>query len=231
MTALFPQAPAAHRNSGPLFAAWAASASLHQWSEPASEYEIALAENLLGRALPPIARAIYAMSNGLTLFGGSLNIFPLREGPHGPGGLTTGAVGLADQLREYEWSIPEELVLFGGDGSEDHFGFWLPATYESTDAAPVIELGGTGPGLAVVGTDFPRFLRCWTANYLIAFEADMEALDAIHVPRHLRDRAADDDLFRELCVWADPDLPDQAPDPYLRPIAVESLRRTYGGEM
>src|SRR3989442_782322 len=97
----FSQLRTEHDEVAKTFAAWGASASLHYWEQPATDEEIAAAEETLGGPLIPEMRALYEASDGLRLFQGSLNIVPLFE-----------LVTLSSQLREWHWPIPDELLMF-----------------------------------------------------------------------------------------------------------------------
>jgi SMI1 / KNR4 family (SUKH-1) len=203
----------------PLLEAWQRSAHLHDLRSGASERDLAAAEADLGRSLPESVRALYRVTNGAALLDGNLNIDPLR-------GETPALVGGSDWLRSVEWTIPEELVVFGNNGSGDSFGVWL-ARRSSSDG-PVIQIAEVGDGYAVAGTGLVPFLTWWTAYYLLLLEAGRDALRALGVPERLWRANPDDELVGELSRWADPGLPDPVPDPYERPLEVETLRAHFG---
>src|SRR4051794_13472368 len=77
----------------------------------ASADEIADAERILGRALPPATRELYAAHDGGEFVASNLQILPLQKGILA---LTTAS----DQYRSWQWPIPPEMVVFGGNGSE-----------------------------------------------------------------------------------------------------------------
>ena len=176
---------------------------------PASDATIEAAERALGRPIPDELRRLYALSDGMSVVGGNLMIEPLTSGE---GGL----VGLGERLRAWGWPIPDEVLVFGGNGGSDQFGMWYPNGADPTAPAPIVMIGSVfEPGsMALAGTTLTRFLRAWSAYYLIAVEAPIEALEALGVPTSLRQPDEDMDLepyFR----WADPALPE-VPDPYER---------------
>jgi hypothetical protein len=202
-----------------LFAAWSASASLHQWERPASDQEIAAAEAALNRKLPPELRALYEAGNGLCLIRGSLNLYSLAGLIHEPAA-----------EREAGVPLPDELLLFGYNGGEELFGLWLPARADSQAAVPVIEVGEEFEPrcMAVAGTDLVRFLTARSAYYLMCWEADTRALDLLGIPMSLRSDMPDEDLLADLIRWADPELADPEPNPYERGVDADELRIRYG---
>ena len=104
--------------------AWALTAALHDPEPAASEANLDNAEHALGRQLPLDARAVYRTANGGAFLQGNLMLYPLLPpDAHETVSLTT-AAGL---LRSWGWRVPDKLVVFGGDGSDDLFGLWLPA--------------------------------------------------------------------------------------------------------
>jgi hypothetical protein len=184
-------------------------------------------------------RALYAMSDGLSLLHGNLNIHPLRAHKTALGLIGSSGVTLSEELREWEWRIPGELVIFGDNGGDESFGLWLPTSRSPADPVPVIEIAEGGEaaveveerdGFAVVGTDLPKFLAGWSAYYLLLLEADTAALEALRVPERFWNREADDLLMSDLLAWADPQLPDRDPHPYQRPVVAQALREMFGSD-
>jgi hypothetical protein len=101
----------------PVLEAWRLSPMQHKFLGPLDEDGLLAAEARLGRPLPTMLRRVYEFSNGLEAFGGCLTIEPALV-----------ASDLADELRDSEWPIPPELLMFGGDGSDNHWGIWYPAS-------------------------------------------------------------------------------------------------------
>ena len=206
----------------PLVHAWSLSKRHHVWSPRASDKEISRAEDLLGRRLPTTLRAVYEMRNGLGLVGGNLNFLPL-EFPD-EGGLSL--IDLSSKLREWNWKVPEELLIFGDDGGDSEFGLWLPRRGATVDDCPVIELCET-EAMAIAGTGLCNFLKGRTAFYLLAEEAPAKSLDALGLPVELRTDVLYDDDFSRIIQWADPTIPDPLPDPFERGVTVEELRSRF----
>jgi hypothetical protein len=204
-----------------LLEAWRLSPVRNDLQPGASDEEIAAAEADLGRSLPEAARALYRAADGASLLGGNLNVNPLRAERFG-------VVVLSDWLRSVKWTIPEELVVFGDNGADDSFGLWLPRGRRDDDPAPVIQIAEVGDGLAIAGTSLVQFLIGWSAYYLLDEGAE-SALSALGVPERLWGAEPDDEAFAELLRWADPELSDPLPDPYGRPVDVETLRKRFGG--
>jgi hypothetical protein len=194
-----------------VLAAWRLSPASHQFEEPADEPTIAAAERALGRLLPDGLRALYQFSDGMAALGGNLTVEPLT------GSEDAGLVGLSDRLREWGWPIPDEVLVFGGNGGSDQFGAWYPVDASSGGPTPVVMIGSVfEPAcLALAGTDLPRFLLAWSAYYLIVDDAPAEALDALGLPASLR--AIDEEAgLAPYFKWADPGQIDHEPDPYER---------------
>ena len=194
-----------------ILAVWRLSPASHQFEPPADEATIAAAEEALGRPLPDALKTLYRFSNGMEPLGGNLMVQPLTESADG------GLVGLGDRLRSWDWPVPEDVLMFGGNGASDQFGLWYPPGTPASEPTPVVMIGAVfePASLALAGTDFARFLRAWSGYYLVLDEAPADALDALGLPDALRrfDGAAGlAPYFR----WADPTLTDPDPDPYER---------------
>lgn len=202
----------------PLIDCWYQSKSHHEFNPGASDEEISRAEDSLKRPLPKVLRAIYEMSNGLGLVGGNLNFVPLESSDNSK--LTL--VSLSSMMRESDWSVPEEFLVFGDDGGDSQFGLWLPEGEAFVDDYPVIELVETEV-MAIAGTSLCRFLKGRTAFYLLAEGAAAKSLDALGLPSELRTEDLDDDNFVRITQWADPGIPDPLPDPY-KGVTADELR-------
>lgn len=227
----FPRADPSPPDFVPIIRAWELTKSLHKWSRGATEEELSNAERAAGRLLPPELKAVYRLSDGISLLEGNLNFVSLQPKREHPG-----LVNLSEQLRQSRWPIPSELVIFGDNGADEQFGIWLPAGSVIDDPHPVIEVGAIfePKSFAIVGTSLVTFLRVWTAYYAVLCLGDTDskavqrALEAIGVPKTLRDMEPDDVLLQRLFSWADPSLPDHLPDPYQRGLTAGQLRANYG---
>ena len=205
----------------PLVDCWSLSKNHHEWSPGASDEEIRRAEDSLKRRLPKVLRAVYEISNGLGLVGGNLNFYPLESSVDSD--LTL--MSLPSKLREWNWSVPEELLLFGDDGSDSQFGLWLPKGEAFVNDCPVIELGET-EAMAIVGTSLCRFLKGRTVYYLL-WEDASKPLDALGLPAELRTEDPDEDDFASIMQWADPSMPEALPDPYKNGVTADELRARF----
>ena len=204
--------------------AWRLSADLHALRPGANEAALRAAEQSLGRVLPADLAALYRFSNCGDLMGGNLSILPLAST-----GDELGLVDAADDYRANHWPVPQEVLIFGGNGQGEPFGLWFPEDADATDDHPVIQIGELFESacMAVYGTSLVRFLTAWSAYYLLLEEAPGAALDALGIPKRLRtDEYAED--YAAIAAWADPDLPDPDPDPYETAYDVEGLRRLFG---
>ena len=183
-------------------------------------------ESEIGYRLPPELRQLYLFSNGARLLRGNLNFYPLRRSEERKFGLSDTSA----RLREWMFPVPEEVLVFADNGSESNFGIWLPEVRNETFRNPIIEIAEPAERcMTVVGTSFMPFLLGCTAYYLMLSEADSIALDAIGIPSSLRGRRRDDELFADLCRWADPTLPDYHPDAYQKGYTAEDFRKLFGG--
>lgn len=203
-----------------LIQAWSLSPDLNSIPAHANEHDLRSAEKRIGHRLPPSLRELYGITNGPYLLSGNLRIFPMHPAETG-----LGLISASEQLREWKWPIPEEVLVFADDGSEGLFGIWLPETRSEGLGHPIVEIGSVFEPecMAIAGTDLAPFLLGWTAYYSLLLEADHHVLDAIGVPPSLRDEELDDELFAQLRRWADPGLPDPYPDPYEKGHSAQQL--------
>jgi hypothetical protein len=178
--------------------------------EPGASYDaLQEAQRKLGRTFPLEFAALYRRFNGGGVVGGNIIFYPLD-------GEDPSVVQSSGRMRTYDWPIPDELLVFASDGSDDLFGLWLPKTGARIN--PVIEVGQNGDdgGFSIHATSFFGFLRGRTAYYLLLQDDEIprrtlsRALDAIGVPSALR--TPGDDLGEEeydaLLRWANPGLPE-----------------------
>jgi hypothetical protein len=158
--------------------AWRLSPASHQFEPPADAGTIAAAEEALGRPLPNDLKTLYRFSNGMEPLGGNLMVQPLSDTEGG------GLVGLGDRLRSWDWPVPHEVLMFGGNGADDQFGLWYPPGTPASEPTPVVMIGAVfePASLALAGTEFARFLRAWAGYYLALDEAPTAALDASGSP-------------------------------------------------
>jgi hypothetical protein len=207
---------------GKVLAAWDASAELHSTNPGASSDGLERAQSEIGRPLPAAAVELYRTLDGGSLLHGNLNLLPLL-----PEGVTLALTTSSDVLRSWDWPIPDELLIFGDNGAGDVFGIWLPTT---RDAQPVIVQVGEifeERSFAIVGDDLSSFLLAHSAYHLLSFAEDEDvsaALAAIGLPEHLRESdLEDDEIYFELLLWANPELPDPRPDPYTRGLTAAEI--------
>jgi SMI1/KNR4 family protein SUKH-1 len=102
-----------------LISCWQATHERHILNAGASDEEIVSVERELSLRLPESIRELYRFSDGLTLFGGELSIYPLRN--------ATNELSLSrvtPWLRESNWPIPESVLIFGSTGTGEPIGLW-----------------------------------------------------------------------------------------------------------
>jgi hypothetical protein len=178
------------------------------------------AESNLCRTFPEEFFELYRRCNGADVLDGNIQLYPLDGGD-------LSVAHSSEFLRASGWPIPEELVIFAGNGGGDSFGLWLPENW--TRDTVVVEVGAilTGGSFAIVGTSLARFLRGRTAYYLLLLECAGVALDKLEVPPNLRKRqsdALDEENYDAFLRWASPELPDYALSPYEARLTAEDLR-------
>lgn len=190
----------------------------HYFGPPVAAGALESAERHLGRPLPTSLVDLYSAGDGMSVLGGDLSINPLSGDMAVP--------GFSEQLREWGWPIPPQVVAIGTNGGGNIFGLWYPDGADPTSLTPVVEIGQVfEPGcMALVGTDLHRFLLARTAYYVLLDDAPTAALDAIELPVGLRVVDHPDGLapyFR----WADPDLPNHDPNPYVDRLDANDIAR------
>jgi hypothetical protein len=192
--------------------AWRLSAAVHALAGPLDEDGLLAAEARLGRDLPTDLRRVYAFSDGFDGFDGNIHIERALK-----------AADFAQDLRDSDWDIAPELLVFGGNGSDEHWALWYPAGASPDDPTPVIEIGEIfdGGSLALIGSSLPCFLRM-VSGFHLAGRENSEASDAIGLPHALR---RDQDRFAPLVAWADPALPFPEPDPYVQRLTRADIAR------
>ena len=215
----------------PVFRSWKLFHPGKDW-RCASESQIAQAESVIGRRLPVELRVLYKFAHGFGVVGNNLCINRLTPG--------TESMSLTENFRKlpkWGWPIPDELLVFGGNGGDELFGIWVPRGSRDDDPHPVISVGAIfEPGsFAVAGTELCRFLLGWTAMYARSYvwdgEADAAALRELGMPLDLSRKRKGDALsqkgIREIFRWADPSLAEP-PNPYGQRLTAERLRKQFG---
>ncbi|PYG01677.1 hypothetical protein SAMN05216184_101136 [Georgenia satyanarayanai] len=202
--------------------AWRAAGAHIELGEPADEALIARAEAELGLPLPREVRELYAAGNGMSLASGDLVLHPLVGLEH------QGVTGGSRQLRQWDWPVPEELVVLGDSGGEEVLGVWVVPEAQRT---LVVTMGSPldEPALAVLGTSLAGFLAAWSAYFLPLGDpgddpAIADCLAELGAPAPLTSPDDEEHLLR-LLAWGSPDLPDPRPDPYERPLSPAELTR------
>lgn len=196
----------------------------------ASAADAAAAEASLGRPLPSEVAQLYRATDGFDLAGGNLQLYPLLGTDE-----ELGVDEAGKTYRSWDWPIPQELILIGSDGGDGAFGVWAPPDARRSIVVLVVVSLDETPALAVVGTSLAGFLAAWAAYYVpltLGETSEVAAfLDELGVPAALREGESefDDEHLYALLAWASPDLPDQEPDPYARPVALAVLTRLATG--
>jgi len=199
---------------------------------PESDESLDALEAALGRSLPPEVRAAYGvLGGGTSLAGGSLVLeaFFAGEAP---------VATHTDDLREWEWKIPIDVVVFGGDGGGQVFGLWLPTS--ATRRHPVLRLecgDDDGPDMGIVAQDLPAFLAAEIAS--VPWEDDVADVvrRTLGLPEPLVEalgRGIDEDVaspdaerqtIDPVLRWASPEVPEVAYDIYASRTTAEDVAR------
>jgi hypothetical protein len=130
-------------------------------SPGASDDAIAVLERVLHGSLPGDMRACYQRTDGADVLGGNIALYPIE-------GAKFSVCELSQFYRDCKWPVPEDLVIFAGDGCGDPFGIWAPSGGGSKPL--IVQVGAIffdRRCMAVVGTSFSRFLLGRTAYYLL----------------------------------------------------------------
>lgn len=212
--------------------AWALSEELHQGVKPGvSAADLATAEKMLGRSLPAEVRELYSTYDGGEFMGSNLNIWNLLPTPDEEFAFTTAG----RLMRSWHWPIPDEVAMFGGDGSDGNFGLWLPKDETARNLAIEFAEAADPDDMAIVGDDLASFLAARTACLLVSFAFvdaydayDLEpALNALDVPIALRamseNEADSAEGMHRFLRWASPNLPDPHPDPFKGGLTAERI--------
>ena len=86
----------------------------------ATDDAIAILEKTLRGSLPADMRTCYLGSDGADVLGGTIALYPIQGGKFS-------VCELSQFYRDSKWPVPEDLVIFGGDGCGDPFGIWAPS--------------------------------------------------------------------------------------------------------
>ena len=93
--------------------AWTATSWLHEPSPPASAGDLEAVEQLVGRRLPQAFRELYERHDGGSWLRNDVQLMPLLSG----GELSVARASTT--YREWEWPIPDEVVIFGTKATGD----------------------------------------------------------------------------------------------------------------
>lgn len=206
----------------PVVKAWQLSERNHTLETGLDDDEIEAVEYELGLSFPDSVLALYRMSDGMSICHGNVTFLPMDLGEEG-----LSVRNFSRKLRSWKWDIPDEVVAFGGDGSDGTYGLWLPEGTPRNPDCPVVEIG-EAKGLALIGTNLCSFLRWKTAYYLLLEDGPSKALDAISLPKELRIEYSTEEDYARLIRWADPAIPNPLANPYKHPITVKEMRARYG---
>jgi len=209
-----------------LVRAWQITASFHSFNPPATERDLEKVELELGFHLPVPLRELYLFSNGMHLLRGNLNIYPLLP-ENGKRALSNASI----QCREL-FQIPPEVLVFGDNGSDEHYGIWNTEIKSEIFKHPILEIGElfVDPDcMTVVATDLSPFLYGTTAFYILSSAGSNEALDVIGLPQEIRTGkdVSSNEHFSYIRKWIDPLLPDPDPEPYTKGLDTAQIKKLF----
>lgn len=191
---------------------------------PETDEALDALEAALGRALPPEVRAVYRLvgRDASPVISANLDMAPLLDGE-------AAVATHTEELRGWGWVIPQEVVVFAGDGGGRVYGLWLPEEGARRHPILLLDTGDDdGPDMGIVAQDLPAFTATeliltggmWTA------ERDGRIQELLGLPDELRgdpdDRLpagevpadADSVVTDPILRWASPDVPEVAYDIY-----------------
>ncbi len=119
-----------------LFKVWRETDQEHSFRPPAQAADLAAAEAKLGFKLPQPFRQLYRFSNGLSLNTGNFTMHPLLDNDE-DGSL----ISMSDQLREWEWPVPADVLAFGANGSGEPYGLWVEPHDAKRFPEPIVQIG------------------------------------------------------------------------------------------
>jgi hypothetical protein len=125
---------------------------------PETDETLDALEASLGRRLPPEVRAVYRTIGHPEIDTMSSNLF-LAPLLHGDDAVAT----CAEQLRGWDWEIPEEIVVIGGDGGGCVYGLWLPD--EGPMRHPVLLLARATTTARTWGSSRRTSRRWWSRGW------------------------------------------------------------------
>lgn len=192
-----------------------ATASEHEFGDPASGAELAL--------VPPALRRFHQQMNGAALFDGDILIFPAGGDPD-----EDGTVQHASRLaRDAEWPIPKEVVLFGRDTGGEVLGVWTGPRDAAKYPSPIVLTGllFRPAAHALLATTFERYLLTTTVWHCLGTEYAEVAFDSFRVPAALQADELEELDAEAWFAWADPALPALPGDPYQEPLTGDQLRK------
>ena len=186
----------------------------------ATREQVAEVASALGRKWPDEFVDLYLRCNGGDILGGNLELYPLA-------GREISVAHASRFLLENGWPIPNELIVFAGDGTGNQFGLWLPA--EEQSMTMVVEVGDIFEegSFAVTGTSISGFLHGRSAYYLHLLECPESALDLLGAPPWFKERPSEeltDEDYENVLRWANPGLPEHSVSSYEARLTAAHLR-------
>lgn len=189
---------------------------------PATEDEIARAEDALGFRLPPSMRLLYRTYNGLQT---AIIFDPLFAVPEHPS-----LVASTSLMRSHGFPVTDGMFVFGGNGSEEWSALWKPDNSGLLEPIVVSFHEDSEPAWAIVGDDLGSYLLGHLAAAYALEAVDhwdvSDTLDVLGLPEDLRIRPVeygiyldpltgeewptmtfDEGLYGRIIRWANPEMP------------------------
>ncbi|MCP4536895.1 MAG: SMI1/KNR4 family protein [Chloroflexi bacterium] len=189
-----------------------------QISPPLSDVQIANAEIVLGKLLPPSFREwLLVMGDKAYLFNGNLQIDPLLDQPGQPC-----IVHNLQRLNQYHWQLDPALIVFGSNGAGELWA--LDSAISTTEGEyPVVQVGAIfsdeGRNYKLSNSSFARFLysqALWWTRY---------RHPALPEPK---DESAEDNWIITINRLLDPTIELGHPDVYAAPQTMTEIRSLFG---
>ncbi len=189
-----------------------------QIAPPLSDVQIADAEIVLGKPLPPSFQEwLLTMGDKAYLFDGNLQIDPLLDQPEQPC-----IVYNLQRLNQYHWQLDPALIVFGSNGADELWAF-DSAVSTLEGEYPVIQVGAIfsneGRNYKLWNSSFARFLysqALWWTRY---FHPDLP---------EPQDESTEEDWIITVNRLLDPTIKPRYPNVYVTPQTMPEIRSLFG---
>jgi hypothetical protein len=180
---------------------------------PLSEDELATAESILGKTLPPSFRQwLLEIGDEACLFDFYLPFYSLLGEPD-----TECIVYATRFLNRHGWGLDPDLIVFAGSGQESLWAF--DSAVSINGEYPIVEIGGIfseeGRNYMLWNTSFHRFIFAQTLFW------------ARHLHPALPEVLEDAEFIASINALFDPEIDLGTTDVYKQPQTIEEIRAHF----